>query len=341
MVSPTRPLSRKSSTITTTSNAYDISLYYADMDDIHKQNDRIKDIAADYSLTTKAIDTMCGLKEQIKDLMRRADAISLALTHNETTMVQLLQGTGERAKVVEHLDDIHNVLQAVRTSTAAQHSQSIQNSLVRSLTKFKNLHSNAVDLHIQELQESFANTDPYPPPIPHAKRSPKTQEPTREISKEVDEIEDKEEQPIKPNNVEPMDEDEDIPPLPTIISAIRSRSPQGSTTPTLAEEVDHIEAYLNMYHTAPIEPTRFHPPKGYHSLRKGGEKDTTYWNSIMAVFMDIGDTTSINRRGINIAMLRGGPDHAPFFICEYHNGGYAIGPSKKKLAPYAIGDESF
>jgi uncharacterized phage infection (PIP) family protein YhgE len=335
---PSMP-SRKSSTITTTSNSYEIPLYYANMDKINKQNNRIKDLAVDFSHTTKTIDTLCDIKDQIKDLMRRADAISLALTHNETLLVQLLQGTGERARVVEHLDDIHNVLRAVRTSTMAQHAQSIQNSLSRSLSRFNSLHSDAADDHIQELQESFANTDPYPPPIPYAKRSPPTQANIREISKEVDDVE---EQPTKKvQEVEAMDEDEDPLPIPLITTSIRSRSPQGSATPTLAEEADHLEAFLTTSYSTPTGPMKFTPPPGFHTLRKGGERDETYWHSLMTVFMDLSPMTTQTRKNFVVEMYRGGPPHAPFFICEDRHGGYAVGPVKKKLAAYALGDEEF
>jgi hypothetical protein len=342
--SPTSP-SKKTSTITaaaitTTSNAYNVPLHYVDMDNVQTQNNRIKDIATDYSLTTQAIDTMCDLTEQIKDMMRRANGIANALTHNEAIIAQLLQGTGERARVIEHFDDIHHVLRIVRMSTTAQHAQSIQNSLARSLDKFRSLHTDAVDLHIQEIQDSFANTDPYPPPIPQAKRSPKPQEIIKELSKEIDDVEEKEKEVAKPHEVEAMDEDDDIPPLPIITPSILSHSPQGSVTPTMAEEVDHLEAFLNMYYTTPTKVVRFHPPQGYRSLKKGGEKDTRYWHNILDVFMDIADVTSTTRKGISIAMLQGGPPHAPFFICEYQSGGYVVGPSKKRLACYAIGDET-
>ena len=73
-------------------------------------------------------------------------------------------------------------------------------------------------------------------------------------------------------------------------------------------------------------------------MQTNGEKNKTYWNNIAYQFLQQKHNADISCQGIPIKIYTGGLPHKPFFIANSIQGILIIGPTKKMVAMYAVGD---
>ena len=106
----------------------------------------------------------------------------------------------------------------------------------------------------------------------------------------------------------------------------------------LLEEIDNLITNLKRF-KAPSNVTRFLPPAGYHTISRNGENSSRYWNWIVKGLLESKQNSETVRRGFKIPLYAGGPPHEPWFISEAADEGYIVGPQKKSVAIYAMGEE--
>ena len=82
----------------------------------------------------------------------------------------------------------------------------------------------------------------------------------------------------------------------------------------------------------------FRPPPYYQSLKSRDEQDPEFWKEIATALVNQKHNTETARNGYSIVMFQGGPPHEPYFIAINNKGQIIIGPSKKIVATYMVGE---
>jgi len=82
----------------------------------------------------------------------------------------------------------------------------------------------------------------------------------------------------------------------------------------------------------------FRLPPHYQSLKSRGEQDPEFWKEIATALVDQKHNTEIARNSYPIIMFQGGPPHEPYFIAINNREQIIIGPSKKTVATYVVGE---
>ena len=82
----------------------------------------------------------------------------------------------------------------------------------------------------------------------------------------------------------------------------------------------------------------FKPPPHYQSLQSRGEQDSEFWKEVATALVDDNYNTKISRNGYPITMFQGGLPHEPYFIAIDNWGQVIIGPNKKMVATYVVGE---
>ena len=63
-----------------------------------------------------------------------------------------------------------------------------------------------------------------------------------------------------------------------------------------------------------------------------------FWKEVAIVFVDKKHNMEMARNGYQIHMFQGGPPHEPYFIATNNREQVIIGPSKKIVATYVVGE---
>ena len=82
----------------------------------------------------------------------------------------------------------------------------------------------------------------------------------------------------------------------------------------------------------------FQPPPHYQSLKYRGEQDIKFWKEVAMALVDKKHNIKTSRNGYPIIMFQGGPPHEPFFITINNWEQVIIGPNKKTVAIYVVGE---
>jgi len=103
------------------------------------------------------------------------------------------------------------------------------------------------------------------------------------------------------------------------------------------DEVKNLLKYMKFVRS--LTQTRlFRPPPHYQSLKSRGEQDPKFWKEIAIVLVDQEHNTEIVRNSYSIVMFQGGPPHELYFIVINNREQIIIGPSKKTVATYVVGE---
>jgi len=89
---------------------------------------------------------------------------------------------------------------------------------------------------------------------------------------------------------------------------------------------------------SPVKTMPLYPPPYYKSLWLQEEQDEQYWNEIAHEFLKKRHNTDTIRKELPIEMYSGGLPHKPYFITLTLQGQIIIGPIKKMVALYVVGD---
>jgi len=106
----------------------------------------------------------------------------------------------------------------------------------------------------------------------------------------------------------------------------------------LSEEIDNLITSLKCI-KAPFNVTHFLPPAGYHTISRNRENSSRYWNWIVKGLLESKQNSKTVQRGFKIPLYVGGPPYELWFILEAADEGYIVGPQKKLVAIYAMGEE--
>ena len=82
----------------------------------------------------------------------------------------------------------------------------------------------------------------------------------------------------------------------------------------------------------------FYPPPYYKYLQPQEEQDKQYWNKIAIIFLEKKHNADTTRKELSIEMYTGGLLHELYFIALTLQGQIIIGPTKKMVASYVVGD---
>ena len=175
----------------------------------------------------------------------------------------------------------------------------IQQMLADELDTYKRRGNVYVDNNIWEIQELFKE---------------------EEIKKEDGRIEDKEVILVKPYKVS------------------QSKSLTSSSTVSfIMDEVENLLKYMKFVQS-PTQTRLFRPLPHYQSLKSRGEQDPEFWKEIATALVDQKHNTETARNSYPIVMFQGGLPHEPYFIAIDNRGQIIIGPSKKTVATYVVGE---
>ena len=121
---------------------------------------------------------------------------------------------------------------------------------------------------------------------------------------------------------------------PYKVSSHRPKSPE----PTfIQDKIENLKKYIK-FMQALIQTTTFNLPPYYKSLQPHGEQDEQYQKEIVIAFLKKKHNTDIIRKDFSIKMYTGGPPYEPYFIVLTLWGQVIIGPTKKLVATYMVGD---
>jgi len=110
-----------------------------------------------------------------------------------------------------------------------------------------------------------------------------------------------------------------------------------SRTSFITDEIENLTNYMKFIKT-PSQTRIFRPPPYYQSLKSRGEQDPAFWKEVATVFLDRKRNTNTSRNGCQIPMYQGGPPCELYFIAIDNKDQVIIGPSKKIVATYVVGE---
>jgi len=117
-----------------------------------------------------------------------------------------------------------------------------------------------------------------------------------------------------------------------MISAIENPNNQ------IVKEIDNLITFLKQFKVL-NNVTHFLPPARYRTISRNGENSSRYWNWIVKGLIKSNQNLEIIQRGFKIPLYAGGPPHEPWSIAEAPDEGYIVGPQKKSVAIYAMGEK--
>jgi len=82
----------------------------------------------------------------------------------------------------------------------------------------------------------------------------------------------------------------------------------------------------------------FKLPPHYQSLCFKGEQNSKFWRKIVVVFVKKNHNMEISQNGYPISIYQEGPLYRPYFIAVNNQGQEIIGPTKKIVATYMVGE---
>jgi len=118
---------------------------------------------------------------------------------------------------------------------------------------------------------------------------------------------------------------------------VSTTTSSSSSTSFIIDEVENLLKYMKFVRT-PSQTRIFKPPPYYQSLKSRGEQDLIFWNKVAKTFLEKKHNTDIARNGYQIHMFQGGPPHKSYFIAINNREQVIIGPGKKIVATYVVGE---
>jgi len=116
-----------------------------------------------------------------------------------------------------------------------------------------------------------------------------------------------------------------------------SKSTSTKSSSFINEEVDNLLKYMKFIKSS-TQIRIFRPLPYYQVLQSRGEQNPDFWNEIATALVDNKYNIETSRNGYPINMFQGGLSHEPFFISIDNQGQVIIGPNKKMVATYVVGE---
>ena len=103
------------------------------------------------------------------------------------------------------------------------------------------------------------------------------------------------------------------------------------------EEVNNLLKYMKFI-KSPTQTRIFQLPPHYQALWSRREQDSDFWNEIATALVENRHNMETSRNEYPINIFQGEPPHNLFFIAIDNQGYVIIGPNKKTVAIYAVGE---
>ena len=103
------------------------------------------------------------------------------------------------------------------------------------------------------------------------------------------------------------------------------------------EEIDNLLKYMKFIKSS-TQTRIFQPPLHYQLLRLRGEQDLNFWKEVTTTLVDKKYNMETARNRYPIRMFQGELLYKPFFIIIDNQGQVIIGPNKKTVATYMVGE---
>ena len=103
------------------------------------------------------------------------------------------------------------------------------------------------------------------------------------------------------------------------------------------EKIDNLLKHMKFV-KSPTQTRIFWPPPHYQLLWSREEQDSNFWKEITTALVDNKNNTEISRNRITIKMFQERPLHEPFFIAIDNRDQVIIGPNKKTVTMYVVGE---
>ena len=118
---------------------------------------------------------------------------------------------------------------------------------------------------------------------------------------------------------------------------VSTTTSSSSQTSFIMDEVENLLKYIKFVQS-PTQTRLFKPPPYYQSLKSRGKQDPIFWKEVAIALVDQKHNTETARNGYQIPMFQGGLPHEPYFIAINNREQIIIGPSKKIVAIYVVGE---
>ena len=103
------------------------------------------------------------------------------------------------------------------------------------------------------------------------------------------------------------------------------------------DEMANLIKYMKFI-WSPTQTRLFQLSPYYQLLWSREEQDPDFWKKVVTALVDNKHNTKTLRNGYSITMFQGGPPHEPYFIAINNWGQVIIGPNKKMVATYVVGE---
>ena len=113
-------------------------------------------------------------------------------------------------------------------------------------------------------------------------------------------------------------------------------SPSRPKLTFIQDKVNNLDKYMK-YMQSLVTTTLFYPPPYYKSIQPQGEQDEQYQKEIAVKFLKKKHNIDTIRKEFPIEMYIGGP-YEPYFIALTLWREIVIGPTKKLVVSYVVGD---
>ena len=118
---------------------------------------------------------------------------------------------------------------------------------------------------------------------------------------------------------------------------VSTTTSSSSQTSFIMDEIENLLKYIKFVQS-PTQTRLFKPPPYYQSLKSRGKQDPIFWKKVVIALVDQKHNTETARNGYQIPMFQGGLPHEPYFIAINNREQIIIGPSKKIVAIYVVGE---
>ena len=116
-----------------------------------------------------------------------------------------------------------------------------------------------------------------------------------------------------------------------------SESASSTSSSFIDEKINNLLKYMKFVKSL-IQTRIFQPPLYYQALQSRGEQDPDFWKEVATALVDNKHNTETSRNRYPIKMFQEGPLYEPFFITIDNRGQVIIGPNKKLVITYVVGE---
>ena len=109
------------------------------------------------------------------------------------------------------------------------------------------------------------------------------------------------------------------------------------STSFINEEINNLLKHMKFV-KSPTQTRLFQPPPYYQSLYSRGEQDPEFWKEVAMALVNNWHNTETSRNEYPIKMFQVGSPHKLFFIAIDNWEQVIIGPNKKTVAVYVVGE---